>query len=59
MSGYVRQEIERVVADTEAILAEATSDLTREQAMRNAYKDIAMLVKLDEMDAIGEKVMKG
>ena len=59
MSGYVQQEIERVVADTEAILAEATSDLTREQAMRNAYKDIAMLVKLDEMDAIGEKVMKG
>lgn len=59
MSGYVQQEIERVVADTEAILAEATSDLTREQAMRNAYKDIAMLIKLDEMDAIGEKVMKG
>ena len=59
MSGYVQQEIERVVADTEAILAEATSDLSREQAMRNAYKDIAMLVKLDEMDAIGEKVMKG
>ena len=59
MSGYVQQEIERVVADTEAILAEATSDLTREQAMRNAYKDIAMLVKLDEMDAIGEKVMRG
>ena len=59
MSGYVQQEIERVVADTEAILAEATSDLTREQAMRNAYKDIAMFVKLDEMDAIGEKVMKG
>jgi hypothetical protein len=48
-----------VVADTEAILAEATSDLTREQAMRNAYKDIAMLIKLDEMDAIGEKVMRG
>lgn len=59
MSGYVQQEIKRVVADTEAILAEATSDLTREQAMRNAYKDIAMLIKLDEMDAIGEKVMKG
>jgi hypothetical protein len=59
MSGYVQQEIERVVADTEAILAEATSDLTREQAMRNAYKDIAMLIKLDEMDAIGEKVMRG
>ena len=59
MSGYVQQEIERVVADTEAILAEATSDLSREQAMRNAYKDIAMLIKLDEMDAIGEKVMRG
>lgn len=59
MSGYVQQEIERVVADTEAILAEATSDLTREQAMRNAYKDIAMLIKLDEMDAIREKVVRG
>lgn len=49
MSGYVQEGIENVVAETEAILFEATSDLVREQAMRNAYKEIAMLIKIDEM----------
>lgn len=52
MSGYVQEGIENVVAETEAILFEATSDLTREQAMRNAYKEIAMLIKIDEMNGM-------
>lgn len=55
MSGYVQEEVEKVVAETEAILFEATSDLTREQAMRNAYKEIAMLIKIDEMNALHEQ----
>lgn len=52
MSGYVQEGIENVVAETEAILFEATSDLAREQAMRNAYKEISMLIKIDEMNGM-------
>ena len=40
-----------MVAETEAILFETTSDLAKEQVMRNAYKEIAMLIKIDEMNA--------
>lgn len=58
MSGYVQEGIENVVAKTEAILFEATSDLAREQAMRNAYKEIAMLIKIDEMNALHKHEVK-
>jgi len=52
MSGYVQEGIENIVAETEAILFEATSDLTKEQAMCNVYKEIAILIKIDDMNGL-------
>ena len=48
MYEHTQREIEQVVQETEEIIEEATSEWTRENAMKHAYQEIALLIKMDK-----------
>jgi len=50
MSAYTIESIQRIVADCEAFCASGVARYDQEQEQRNAYKEIAELVKGEEVD---------